>query len=1211
MVITLNAKEVDINTLSVKEQEELISKTPRLIFKIKNRSDALILYALKKSCCYKEEISLLAPDSLDIQMYLASHCKGKILRKIPNQKEEAQLSYISHCRADYSYFFNPNLSTKVKMAMLKDSLDNIKYIDLKELKSEEKEYFVKSVGLDKKPLTDEDKKKAVTKSAYAIWFIKDYNKALLDYASSIKSDIITRIKNPSDKLLIRAIKDDGRMLKYAKHQTEQMKTLAVEESYYSVQDINQPSLKLLLLALKKSKYKEWVFEYALNHVHTQKEKEEIEIELIKHSNWLAYRDIIKKYDKHPSKKVKLAAAKKSTKVLKEIEDLTKEDQLKIIKEKSWLIEYIKHPCKEAIELSVKKDGKNIKYIKKPSNELILLALKDDENNIRYIKDPTEKQQFEALKKDCDNFSYIKNPTKKVINYCVKKDPRNIKYVKKQSEKLQILAINNKTEKSWFFSYSNLKNPSEKVKLLWLKKISISDISRMKNPSKKLQMFVAKQRPIALYGVNNLVPEVAEYIFKKDDVNFQFFNDIDEEAQLIALKYHPEAFSYFHKRTKKVEEFAVKQDAKNILEIKKPSMKLLKLAIKKDYKLISEIKNQTAELQKFALKQNIKAFNYIYNFKGDAKDYFLKSFGLVNKDGSFIDLEKQKKLIAELPWAMEFIKNPPEELQLIAVKKQGSTLQYFKDTSDKVKLEAIKTNGWSIQYVTKPSDEMKELSIKRKPRAIKYIKNPSEKLQLLAVVQDGKAIAYIKNPTAKVQFISLKQSVLNAEYIENIDENVLERIINIDPSVVSFVNGNVSEMFKKLAKDKKEQERERKLKKDGLAIKKMYMSASEFTDKLKKIAIEQNPKAILFFDNPTKEFVAFAIERAGGDKDFIYNLTDKLYLETSKKIPWSVYFVPNRSPEVMKEALKDNPNIVTLMQNPSEKMLLDAIDRKPTLITDIYSDLYKKFPSLKFKAIKYNPKVMQYFIENLKPQERKRAIDLNASNILYMKNRDPDIIKYALSKNGDLLNKIYPLSSKNNLGFFQMLTSDDLWKNLVDKQHIPKDVLIAALKEKGLTSDFLDNPTKENQLKAVEKAPWVLRFIPNASEEIKTIAVEKEPFAILFCPNPSDKLKTIAIKQDLGVLSFISDVPKPLYGYIVKKYPRFIRNIAFPSKELQMIAVKEDPNNLEYISLPDDKVVKYAILKDNEVKKYLFEDDNSFFNKIRRFFLKIKSLFHLK
>jgi len=410
MIITLDAKEVDINTLSVNEQEELISKTPRLIFGIKNRSDALILHALKKSCCYEEEISLLAPDSLDVQMYLASHCKGKILRNITNQKEEAQLSYISHCRADYSYFLNPNLSTKVKIAMLKESLNNIKYIDLKELKSEEKEYFLKGVGLDKKPLTAQDKKEAVKKSAYAIWFMKDYDEALLDYASSIKSDIITRIKNPSDKLLIRAIKDDGRMLMYAKHQTEQMKTLAIEESYYSVQDINKPSLKLLLLALKKSKYKEWVFEYALNHVHTQKEKEEIEIELISHSNWLAYRDIIKKHDKHPSKKVKLAAAKKSNIVLKEIEDLTKEEQLKIIKEKPWLIEYIKHPCKEAIELSVKKDGENIKYIKKPSNELILLALKDDENNIRYIKNPTEKQQFEALKKDCDNFSYIKKFT---------------------------------------------------------------------------------------------------------------------------------------------------------------------------------------------------------------------------------------------------------------------------------------------------------------------------------------------------------------------------------------------------------------------------------------------------------------------------------------------------------------------------------------------------------------------------------------------------------------------------------------------------------------------------------------------------------------------------------------------------------------------------------------------------------------------------------
>ena len=56
---------------------------------------------------------------------------------------------------------------------------------------------------------------------------------------------------------------------------------------------------------------------------------------------------------------------------------------------------------------------------------------------------------------------------------------------------------------------------------------------------------------------------------------------------------------------------------------------------------------------------------------------------------------------------------------------------------------------AIEYIKNPSEEVKLAAVKQNGCAIKYIENPSEKVQLAAVNQDRTAFHYIKNPTPKV------------------------------------------------------------------------------------------------------------------------------------------------------------------------------------------------------------------------------------------------------------------------------------------------------------------------------------------------------------------------------------------------------------------------------------------------------------------------------
>lgn len=113
------------------------------------------------------------------------------------------------------------------------------------------------------------------------------------------------------------------------------------------------------------------------------------------------------------------------------------------------------------------------------------------------------------------------------------------------------------------------------------------------------------------------------------------------------------------------------------------------------------------------------------------------------------------------FAIRYIENPSEELKLYAVKRNGRVLQYIKKYNEEIQKEAVKQNGLVLQLIKEPSEEVKILAIQEDPGAIKYIENPPEKLQLLALENDAFPIFFIENPTIKVIF----------EYFSQISKNV--------------------------------------------------------------------------------------------------------------------------------------------------------------------------------------------------------------------------------------------------------------------------------------------------------------------------------------------------------------------------------------------------------------------------------------------------------
>jgi len=65
--------------------------------------------------------------------------------------------------------------------------------------------------------------------------------------------------------------------------------------------------------------------------------------------------------------------------------------------------------------------------------------------------------------------------------------------------------------------------------------------------------------------------------------------------------------------------------------------------------------------------------------------------------------------------------------------------------------------YAIHYIKNPSEEMQLAAVTQDgyANAIHYIKNPSEAVQLAAVTQNGGVIQYIKNPSEAIQLAAVK------------------------------------------------------------------------------------------------------------------------------------------------------------------------------------------------------------------------------------------------------------------------------------------------------------------------------------------------------------------------------------------------------------------------------------------------------------------------
>jgi hypothetical protein len=126
-------------------------------------------------------------------------------------------------------------------------------------------------------------------------------------------------------------------------------------------------------------------------------------------------------------------------------------------------------------------------------------------------------------------------------------------------------------------------------------------------------------------------------------------------------------------------------------------------------------------------------------------------------------------------------------------------------------------------------------------------------------------------------------------------------------------------------------------------------------------------------------------------------------------------------------------------------------------------------------------------------------------------------------------------------------SDEILKHI--KKYSLEELQIAAVKQNGLSIQFIKNPSESIQLAAVKQNGLSIQFIKNPSESIQLAAVKQNVYAIQYIENPSESVQLAAVKK---------------YGYA-------IAHIKNPSESVQLAAVKQNGYAIAHIKNPSESV----------------------------------------
>lgn len=376
-------------------------------------------------------------------------------------------------------------------------------------------------------------------------------------------------------------------------------------------------------------------------------------------------------------------------------------------------------------------------------------------------------------------------------------------------------------------------------------------------------------PFKVLYINNITPNILSFVIPICDdspviqsIFEKYFDIVDANEYKILLAKFPSLLAKIPKKTQTIElcTIAINKNYTSIKFNKIDDINLYKLAIKNNIKALSLIKNHTMELYEFAL-------NYDYN----SIKYFKKCI---------IDKFDNKKKLLSINWrCLEHLEKTPAICSYI-VKINGQSIQYIEEATYELFYSALENDGLAIKYINNVKDitpaqknELFEFALRNNGLAIQYISYKTEELCSIAVQQNGMALQFIENSLQNKKICTLAllnnpDSIRFANYRERkdiinaIDHNSINfKFVDHDDDIICYA-----------------------LKKNGLLL--QYINETfliQNEEKYLKIAVKQNPHAIMYISKNNKHYYKLCLNALKNDGSIIKYIDRKDITDEIKKI----------------------------------------------------------------------------------------------------------------------------------------------------------------------------------------------------------------------------------------------------------------------------------------------------------------------------------------
>ena len=293
---------------------------------------------------------------------------------------------------------------------------------------------------------------------------------------------------------------------------------------------------------------------------------------------------------------------------------------------------------------------------------------------------SKKLKFSEVQKNIN--SYSEEDQIKAVSYY----PKNIKGITNPSLKVQSAAISSEREEACM-TFQRIQKPHELIIKDILPKCGYA-IKYIDNPIEEQQLVAVKNGE---FGYSYVA-------FKSSgDSILKFIKNPSKKVQLEAVKHHGLAIKYIDNPTEEMQIEAVKNNSGALQYIKNPSEAMQIEAVKKSYKIIDMVENPTSRFREAALKYQTT--------------YALKKYKNLTKKEQLIAVKELKHN------AIKYIDNPIEEVQMIAVKANSSSIREIKNPTEKVQSYVLSEGDYNCDYI-----QNKTTTVAKKCNEINKFKN---------------------------------------------------------------------------------------------------------------------------------------------------------------------------------------------------------------------------------------------------------------------------------------------------------------------------------------------------------------------------------------------------------------------------------------------------------------------------------------------------------